>query len=69
MHKSLTHSTRLHQKILETWEDDIEGPRNADIINKEISTCLCEAHDEFEKLQASTSNVHFLKAVAMSDSS
>lgn len=69
MHKlilSLTRSIRLHQRVLETWEEDIEGLRNVDIVNEEICTRLREARDVLEKLQASASSVGGLGAAAMS---
>ncbi|KAG0566245.1 hypothetical protein KC19_7G049100 [Ceratodon purpureus] len=46
---------QVHQKILERWEENIEGLRNLDIVNEEISARLREARDVLQKLQGSAS--------------
>lgn len=49
---------QLHQKVLESWEEEIEGLRNVDTVNEEICTRLREARIVLEKLQVSASAVN-----------
>lgn len=57
----LYHPIRLNRKILETWEAEIEGLQNVDIVNQEICTRLREARIVLEKLKVAASTVRRLR--------